>query len=82
MLSLEENIERLKRGLDDRIVNALKLVEYLKSKDNTDPWQLGVAEGQLLTFEYIRRELENDEVIRKYMLEDTLERLIAARTKT
>ena len=76
-----ENVERLKAVLDVKIAKALKVLYVIKENPNTDAWDLGVQEGQLLTLEYARRELENDIGVRMQMFEATMERLISARTK-
>jgi hypothetical protein len=78
-LLLNDHVETLKSDLDKKIADSLKVVEYLKSQENVDPWELGMKEGQLLTFEFCRGRLEMDETVRKEMFENTMDRLIAAR---
>ena len=79
MITNDENVERVKSNLDAKIVKLLKVVYLLKENPNTTPWELGMQEGQLLTFEYVRKELECDVAVRTAMFEKTMNRLIAAR---
>lgn len=81
MITNDENIERVKTSLDEKIAKLLKVVYILKEKDGIDPWDLGMQEGQLLTLEYVRKELECDEAVRIAMFERTMDRLISARNQ-
>lgn len=78
---LENHIENLKAELDAKIAKGHKLLAYLKSGDTATPWEIGMTEGQLLTFEFCRRKLETDDIVSGDMFDATMDRLVAARTE-
>jgi len=76
---LENHIESLKIELDEKIVRGHKLLAYLKSSEVATPWEIGMTEGKLLTFEFCRGKLETDDIVRGDMFEAVMDRLMANR---
>ena len=78
---LENHVENLKAELDAKIAKGHKLLAYLKRSEIATDWEVGMTEGQLLTFEFCRRKLETDDVLSGDMFDATMNRLVAARTE-
>jgi len=81
-LLLSDHVENLKAEYDEKIRVQLIILYNLKNDKTVSEWELGLAEGQLLTNEVARRKLEMDPSTRDGMFEGTMERLIAARGLT
>jgi DNA-binding transcriptional regulator GbsR (MarR family) len=81
-LTKEENAERIKRDVDEKVLGLRKALIKMNGQEDDEyntPWARGLVEGQMLAYQFVARQFELDEDKREAMLDDEIENMVKSR---